>query len=182
MLEPIENQFMQIGRIARSHGLSGDVLIIPDIGVPELFDELELVNLQNSRGDLFPVRVEEVRVDMKNNRLSFFVKFDRITDRNQAEELKGSPVYADRETVEGLMEVTESPERFSQFQVIDEEDQPVGRVERVLDNPAHPILQIHTDDHRRLLVPFVDEYIVESDEDEEIIRCRNLDQLTGISE
>ena len=87
MLEPIENQYMLIGYIARSHGVKGEVLVISEIEAPALFDEVDLVLLQNERGDLFPARVSSVRVDQQPGRLSFFVKFEHVTDRTQAENL-----------------------------------------------------------------------------------------------
>lgn len=180
MLEPIENQYLMIGRVNRSHGVNGEVLIISRIYAPSLFDEIDLLLLQDSRGDLVPARVETVRVEEKQNRLSFFVQFEHVTDRNQAEALKGRSVFVEREIAERLTEKTETPDDFIAFDLYDEEDQLIGRVEGVIDNPAHPILQVATVDNRQLLIPYVEEYIASSDEDEKIIRCRNLDQLEDL--
>lgn len=179
MLEPIENQYEKIGYIARSHGVQGDVLIIPDIYAPTLFDVLDLVHIENTRGDLIPARVESVRVQEKNNRLSFFVKFEHVSDRTQAEELKNSAVFADREIVENLLDSDDLPLDLTSFEVWSD-DNKIGSVEAILQNPAHPILKVITDEQDELLIPMVDEYIVEVDEENEKIQCQNLHQLTGL--
>jgi 16S rRNA processing protein RimM len=176
MLEPIENQYKQIGYIARSHGVQGEVLIIPDIYAPTLFDAIDLVHLTNARGDLVPARIESVRVQEKNNRLSFFVKFEHVTDRTQAKNLKSSAVYADREIVESLLDPDDIPLDLTSFDVW-ADDIEIGSVEAMLQNPAHPILQVLTTEQDELLIPVVEEYVAEVDEENQKIRCINLHQL-----
>ncbi|MFH5832297.1 ribosome maturation factor RimM [Halalkalibaculum sp. DA3122] len=180
MLEPIENQYLLIGRINRSHGVHGEVLIISDVPAPTLFDEINLVHLQNSRGDLIPARIESARAEEKQNRLSFFVQFEHVTDRNEAEQLKNSAVYVNRDAAEPLIDSSEVPADYSGFQVYDEKGQHLGQVDLTIDNPAHPILQVATTDGRQLLIPCVDEYIRAFDEENQKVECKNLDQLEGL--
>lgn len=179
MLEPIESQYKQIGYISRSHGVEGDVLIIPDIHAPTLFDALDLVYIANARGDLVPARPESVRVQEKHNRLSFFVKFEHVTDRTQAEDLKNFTVYADRETVESLLNPDELPVDFTSFEIW-AGGNPIGTVEGTMQNPAHPILQVVTKDEEELLIPLVDEYVTGIDKESQKIQCQNLNQLKGL--
>ncbi len=179
MLEPIENQYKKIGYISRSHGVEGDVLIIPDIYAPTLFDALDLVYIENARGDLIPARPESVRVQEKHNRLSFFVKFEHVTDRTQAENLKNFTVYADRETVENLLDPDELPMDFTSFEIWAEGNH-LGTVEGMMQNPAHPILQVVTQEQDELLIPIVDEYVAGIDNESQQIQCKNLEQLRGL--
>jgi 16S rRNA processing protein RimM len=178
MLEPVEDQYKMIGYIARSHGVQGDVLIIPEIYAPTLFDFVDLVRIANARGDLIPARVESVRVQEKNNRLSFFVKFEHIADRTQAEDLKHFAVYVERNKIENLLDQDDSID-FTSFEIW-AEDQQIGSVETIIDNPAHPILRVLTSEQEQLLIPFVDEYILSVDEESQKIQCRNLEQLKGL--
>ncbi|MDX1671287.1 MAG: ribosome maturation factor RimM [Balneolaceae bacterium] len=177
MLEPVENQYMRIGQIARPHGVEGEVMITSDFFIPDLLEEIELVRYENSRGDLIPARVESVRVEEKQNRLSFFVKFEHVMDRGQAVELKGSPVYVERERVEELIDEEEVSPDLAGYEVVDSEGNTVGKVEELLENPAHPILSVLGREQQQLLIPYVDEYIVSTDEKNRRIECRNLDQL-----
>jgi len=179
MLEPLENQYAKIGYIARSHGVAGDVLIIPELYAPTLFDALDLVHIVNTRGDLIPARVESVRVQEKNNRLSFFVKFEHVTDRTQAEELKNLAVFADREIVESLLDAEDVSLDLTSFEIWSQGKR-LGTVEEVIENPAHPILQVFTDDQEQMLIPIVDEYVVDIDEESQKIQCQNLEQLSSL--
>lgn len=179
MLEPIENQYEKIGYISRSHGVQGEVLIIPDVYAPTLFDVLDLVRIETARGDLVPARIESVRVQEKNNRLSFFVKFEHLTDRTQAENLKNSSVFVDREIVESLLDTDARPLDLTSFAIISD-GQSIGEVKEMLENPAHPILRVVTDEQEQLLVPLVDEYVADIDEEAKQIQCINLEQLRGV--
>lgn len=180
MLEPIENQYIKIGEISRSHGVDGEVLIISDVFAPNLFDEIDLINLQNNRGDLIPARIEWVRSEEKPDRLSFFVKFEHVADRNQAQQLKGYSVYLERDIAGSLIDEPEASSDYRSFSIYNEEESKIGEVEFLIDNPAHPILQVITKNNRQLLIPFVDEYVVSSDKEKKIIRCKNLDQLEDL--
>ena len=179
MLEPIENQYEKIGYISRSHGVQGEVLVIPDIYAPSLFDALDLVRIETTRGDLIPARIESVRVQEKNNRLSFFVKFEHVTDRTQAEDIKNFSVFADRKIVESLLDADALPLDLTSFVIISE-GKSIGKVKKMLENPAHPILQVVTDKQEQLLIPLVDEYVADIDEQEKQIQCKNLQQLNDI--
>ncbi|GAA5523205.1 ribosome maturation factor RimM [Aliifodinibius salicampi] len=179
MLESIEDQYQRIGYIARSHGVQGEVLIIPEMYAPTLFDTFDLVRIENARGDLTPARIESVRVQEKNNRLSFFVKFEHVTDRTQAEQLKQHAVFADRKKVEPFIDREESPVDIRSF-TVQVNNYRIGTVKNIIDNPAHPILEVAMDGNEKLLIPYVDEYITAVDEKAQQIQCQNLDQLKGL--
>ena len=179
MLESIEHQYRKIGHIARSHGVQGDVLIIPESYVPTLFDSLDLVRIENTRGDLIPARIESVRVQEKNNRLSFFVKFEHVADRTQAEKLKQLAVYASREQVNDLLDQQDDSLAVTSFEVWADGKQ-VGSVVNTVQNPAQVILVVETNNQKQLLIPFVDEYVVAVNEERQRLQCQNLDQLKGL--
>lgn len=181
MLEPIEDQYQQIGHIARSHGVKGEVLIISRFEAPQLFDEINLVHIQNTRGDLVPARIESYRAQHKKNRLSFFVKFEHVPDRNKAEELKGFPVFVSRDKLNFLLDGGQLQSTdYTAFEVINEKGEPIGSVTAVIENPAHPILEVTLKDKETVLVPLVEEYISDIDEEQELFKCQNLDRLTNL--
>ncbi|SMO36543.1 ribosome maturation factor RimM [Fodinibius sediminis] len=179
MLESIENQYRKIGYIARSHGVGGDVLMISEIYAPTLFDSLDLVWIENARGDLVPARIESVRVQEKNNRLSFFVKFEHVTDRTQADALKQFSVYARHDQVDHLLQQEDETMDMTSYEIWVDHTR-VGSVEEVIPNPAHPILRIRMHDQQQLLVPLVEEYVTAVDEERQQIQCQNLEQLMNL--
>lgn len=179
MLEPVEDQYQVIGHVVNAHGVKGEVLVQPGFESPDLFDGLSLLHYQNARGELVPARIERFRTQQKGDRLSFFVKFEHISDRNEAAELRGTPLFVHRDKFAVTEE--ELPKDYRSWRACGEDGSPIGTVTAMLENPAHPILEITLEaDGRELLVPFVDEYIVSVDEKAEEIRCRRLDQLAGL--
>jgi 16S rRNA processing protein RimM len=178
MLEPIENQYFMVGRIARAHGVDGTVLIIPELYAPGVFDGINIVWLRNEQGDLIPARIESIRVQEKDERLSFFVKFDHVADKNQADRLKGRFVYVPREEAKHLFE-EDSGDALASYHIIDENGDEMGVVDEVIDNPAHPILVVKTGQGEQL-IPLVDEYVTEVDKENELIYCRSLSQLDDL--
>jgi len=64
--------------------------------------------------------------------------------------------------------------------VKDAQNNNFGIITGVIENPAHLILEVLTDNREKLLIPFVDEYISSVDEDQGIIYCQNLEQLTNL--
>lgn len=178
MPEPIEHQYFLIGHISRSHGVDGTVLFvpIPEAAEPTLFEQIEMVWLQNKRGDLVPARINSVRVQEQDGRVSFFIKFVHITDRTRAEELNGRPVLVEQSRVEGIISAQHT---WHSFDVFNDRHENIGLVEDVIENPAHFIINVSTD-KGNLLIPCVDEYVTKVDEESEVIHCKNLDQLKSL--
>ncbi len=108
--------------------------------------------------------VEQV-VEMGQGR--HMVYFDSIVDRTQAEKLEGHYCLVPRAVL---------PEGFDQqegsglvgFNVVDEQAGAVGIVVDVLENPAHPLLEVRpqaegTQQAESVFIPLVDEFIAEVD-------------------
>lgn len=180
MLEPVEEQYIVIGHVVRSHGVKGEVVVQPAIESPGLFDDLQLVRYRNHRQELVPARIERVRSQQKGNRLSFFVKFEHVSDRNRAEELKGVSLYVRRDKIAFVEEEKPDSFRFLDWEVFDEDGSPVGTVTGIMESPAHPILEVTGEGERQWLIPFVDEYVRSVEEETGRILCRRLEQLAGL--
>lgn len=180
MLEPVEEQYIVIGHVVRSHGVKGEVVVQPAFESPDLFDDVRMVRYRNRRQELVPARIERVRSQEKGNRLSFFVKFEHVSDRNQAEEVKGVSLFARRDEIAVVEEEKPDSLRFLDWEVCDEDGSPVGTVTGIMENPAHPILEVTGEGERQWLIPFVDEYVRAVEEEAGRILCRRLEQLAGI--
>ncbi len=106
--------------------------------------------------------VEEV-VETGNNR--HMVYFDVITNRNDAEKLEGHFC---------LVQTSCLPEGFDQkqgrglegFKLYDQKHGFVGVITAMQENPAHPLLEVEREGAEVLLVPLVEELIVDVSEEE----------------
>lgn len=170
--------FTLIGHISRSHGLKGELKVDFETNSPDLVRELEMVYLQNSRGDYFPCRVKQIRTEGKENRLSFFVQFEHIADRNTAEALRGKGIFIEADKAGSFLEEEAEEATYLDFEVIDEQNQHKGLVIDELDNGAQLVIVVATTSGS-LMIPLVDQFVESIDESESIIRCKNLDLLEG---
>ena len=180
MVQSIRNRFVEIGRVGRPRGLEGVVRFMPnDNFVDDLFDRADLFYMKNERTDLVPSRIDSVHVETKRNQQTFFVKFDMIADRTDAETAQNKAVFLKADVFDEVVDVdTDEDESFIGY-TIQYDGEEFGKVLDVILNPAHPILEVKHG-AGTILIPMVDEYVDETDLDKGIISCINLDQLTEL--
>jgi len=172
-----QNRFVEIGRIGRPRGLEGVVRFMPNQHfTDDLFDRVNLFYMKNNRTDLVPCRIESIHVETKRNQQTFFVKFDMIANRTDAEIAQNKAVFIKADVFDEVVEPAENDEESFFGYIIKYDGDVFGEVLDVLMNPAHPILEVKHG-AGTILVPMVDEYIDETDHENGIIYCINLNQL-----
>ncbi|MEQ8524304.1 ribosome maturation factor RimM [Gracilimonas sp.] len=169
--------FVQVGHIERSHGLEGEVKVFFDVDDPQKAENLKLVYLRNERGDFYPARIMDLRVEGKRNKISFFVQFDHIADRTGAEALKSKGIFLETDDAEPFVSAEEEPDDSLVDHEVYDGDESIGLVVDVMNNPAHPILVVATTSGSRL-IPYIDHFV--KDRRDGNIYCQNLDELEGI--
>ena len=177
MVESIKNRFVEIGRIGRPRGLEGVVRFMPNENFSDdLFDRGDLFYMKNERTDLVPSRIDSVYKESKHNHQTFFVKFDMITNRTDAETAQNKAVFIKAELFDDVAEPADDQESFIGY-TIKCDGKEFGEVLDVIENPAHPILEVK---HGigTILIPMVDEYVKETDHENGLIYCIHLSQLT----
>lgn len=177
MVPSMENRFVEIGRIGRPRGLEGVVRFMPNQNFnDDLFDRADLYYMKNDRSDLVPSRIESVHVETKRNHQSFFVKFDMIANRTDAEEAQNKAVFIKADVFDEVAEPADDGESYIGY-TIQYDGREFGKVLDVMMNPAHPILEVKHG-AGTILIPMVEEYVDETDHENGIIFCINLNQLT----
>ena len=105
----INNRFIEIGRFGRPRGLDGNIRFQPNENfVDGLFDQIDLYYMRNERSDLIPARIESYRVEEKRNQHTFFVKFDLIANRDDAEKAMNKALFVVNDELESLMDEQET--------------------------------------------------------------------------
>ncbi len=176
----------KIGTVSKSHGTHGDVVIRSETGDTIL--SAELLYLQTREGDFLPVRVKKIRPAVKDS--MFFVLFTEISSRNEAEEIRNLELFT---TDESLIPEPEEPDMddplhaaFSctGYKLLDENGEVAGIIDTAIDNPAHPLLVVqHASDDpapEQFLVPFVNAYIVEIDDEAQTVTGTNIGSLREV--
>ncbi|MEX0778494.1 MAG: ribosome maturation factor RimM [Balneolales bacterium] len=169
-----DNNFIYFGKIVKAHGTKGEVVIAleqPDLAQPEL----ETLFIKNFAGDFFPHKLEQGILREKSSRYSFFVKFARINSRTESQEVVGSEVYLFDDAAVMPDKEAESTSLIG-HDVFDEQGNAIGKVVDEMHTQAHPLIEIDLGEDS-LMLPFVDEYIVEHIAGEQKVIVKNLDRF-----
>ncbi len=151
-------KYLNIGVIANTHGLQGELKIKP------LTDELDLFfDVENH----FYIKYQKEMIDVEINKSYFnkgmiYLKLKGYNHINDVEKFKGSYCVV---SVEDLDEPLENEAYYYELidsEVYSEDGELLGKVSEILESSAHEILRVENDS-RMFLVPFVDAFIKEFD-------------------
>lgn len=160
-------EFFNIGKIVNTQGLKGEVRIYTYTDYKEQFEEFDIVY------------VGEEKVKMEIEKLRFkgemaIVKFVGLNHINDVEILKNSMVYIDREEEDEVVFYSD----MIGFNVICEINGELGTLKDVIINPRQDIYVIDSKRFgKEILVPAVDEFILEIDEEEKLIRVKLIEGM-----
>jgi 16S rRNA processing protein RimM len=166
--------FDAIGNVAKVHGLKGEIGIRIDLPMPEQLTKVETVYMAGDYGMLQPWRIQSSRLSVQGERQMFFVILEMVADRNAATALVGRQVLVEA----GIVDLIQDDEDdLAGYTVLDIDGNKIGDVIETIENPAHPILRIHYKGKGEVLIPFVDAYVDEVDDDEQTVTVVDIDEL-----
>ena len=147
-----------VGRIAKAHGITGEVVVEVRTDDPEeRFAVGKRLRLRNPRrGPDREVTVSAVRPH--SGRL--LLRLDGVADRDSAETLRGSLFVVDSADLPPI----EDPDEFYDHQlegltVRTADDEIVGTVTEVLHTPGAELLSVRGESGAEVLVPFVSDIV-----------------------
>jgi 16S rRNA processing protein RimM len=148
-----------IGKIVGVHGVKGDVKVKPESDVFERQME-SLKEIPIYRG----TKKENLKIEsMKPYKDLYIVKFEGVNDRTAAEERIGSEIWIDKSN---QVELEEGEYYFSDLlgcKVITEDGREIGKIAEILEQPASHVLEVEKPDGKRILIPFIEQFVKEID-------------------
>ena len=161
-----------VGRLGRPHGVHGEISVEVRTDEPEL---------RFAKGSKLSVKESNNQLTVLSSRWhqeKMLVKFEEITDRDLANEIKGKTltIKIDPNSIET------KKDQYYEFQlaglkVIDKNDKTLGQIKEVITNLAQDLLVVETVDKREVLVPFVKQIVTTVDLDKKIVI---MDPPTGL--
>ena len=139
-----------VGRIARAHGIGGEVSVEVRTDAPDERFALD-VTLQTDPAHLGPLTVRRFR--WHSGRL--LVAFDGVADRAAAETLRGVLLVVDSATSPETDEDEYWDHELTGLSVVSAADEPVGVIDGVLHPPGPVLLVVRRPDGAEALIPFV---------------------------
>lgn len=148
-----------VGRIVKPHGITGEVSVEPISQAPGRFDPGVILAVDEHEMVVASVRPHQGRL---------LIRFEGVTDRNAAEELRGADLTIPSQAAAPLPEGVYYPHQLQGCEVRDQAGTRLGTLVRVEDNPAHDhwIVLTQTDE---VMLPAVREFIVDVDLDARVV-------------
>lgn len=163
--------FLLIGKVAKPHGLRGQMKVYSYAASRETFFAGRKVFLSRDE------EVQEwVISDAKVQARSLLLKLVGLEDRQQAERLAGFSVYIEEKDLEALPEGEYYWHQLIGSRVYNDRDQFLGIMEGIFATPAHDIWVIR-DREKEILFPAVEDVILSVNKIQREIRVRNLYDL-----
>jgi 16S rRNA processing protein RimM len=146
---------LELGYVARAHGLQGEVAVRPFDPESETLDYVERVLVRTRSGQERVLRIESVRPTPKE----MLVVFEEVDGRTAAEALVGATVLAFREDLEPPSEDEYFQGDLVGLTAVDEAGNVLGRVEELWATGEVPNLVIRAEGKEELVVPFADDFV-----------------------
>ncbi len=143
---------LEVGKIVNTHGLKGEVKVVPWTDYPEVFEEIENVSLKN--GQSFEIKGVKYQ---KNNIILKLSGVDKIED---AEKLKNSILFAEKTELGELPEGVYYVADLIGLMVKTDEGEILGTISDVINTGANDIYEVKREDKKPLLIPVIDDVVL----------------------
>ncbi len=165
----MKKQYLEAGKIVTSHGIRGEVKIMPYTDVPELLCEFDRLFIGKEHRE---INIERSRV-FKN---TVIAKLEGIDTPEAAEKLRNKILYMHRDDLE-LDDDTYFIQDLIGMEVRDADSgQVYGRLDDVMQTGANDVYVIKGED-KEYLVPAIADVIVSTDLENDVMTIRPLEGL-----
>lgn len=147
-----------LGKIAKKFSFKGEVLIYLDTDEPEMYEDLESVFVEFGR-NLVPFFIEKSALH-KGDFLR--VKFEEVDSEDDADKIIGCEIYLPLAMLPKLDGKKFYFHEVIGFEVEDVRLGNIGKIVSINDSSAQPLFEIMKDT-TEILVPMIDDFIVEID-------------------
>jgi len=170
-----KDDFYYLGKILKTYGNKGHVLVSLDVDNPEDYKYLESVYL-DLHGERIPFFIESL--ELKHNKKAVF-HFQDVETIEDADIYIGLELFLPLSQLPPLQDEQFYFHEIKGFKVIDEKHGPLGFVDDILELPRQSLLQV-VQDKKELLIPIVDEVILHVDRKNKTLYVRTPEGLVEI--
>ena len=165
----MKKEYLEAGKIVTTHGIRGEVKIMPYTDSPELLAEFDRLFMGKEHRE---VNIERSRV-FKN---TVIAKIEGVDTPEEAEKLRSKVLYMHRDDLE-LDDDTYFIQDLIGLEVRDADtDEVYGKIADVMQTGANDVYVIKGND-REYLVPAIADVVVSTDVDGGVMTIRPLDGL-----
>ncbi|MCG7382590.1 ribosome maturation factor RimM [Paenibacillus sp. ACRRY] len=167
-------EFMNVGKIVNTHGIRGELKIMPLTDFPEVrFAKNAELYLFTSDNHPILVHVESARLH-KN---MYIVRLKEYGNINEVEKFKGGIAKVSKEN---LAELEENEYYFHQIvgcTVVTEEGENLGTISEILTPGANDVWVVKTAAGKEILLPVIDDVVLDVDVNEKLVKVHLMEGL-----
>jgi 16S rRNA processing protein RimM len=158
-------KFILLGKVAKPHGIHGEVKIYPYSGQPENFTAYSRIFIAGgSSNELAPYAIEKSRVQGK----LALLKLADCSSRQAAEDLVGKEIWLQREDLPELVDSEYYWLDLEGKMAVTEDGRKLGEVTAIFATGAHDVMSVSGSDGE-YLIPVLERFIVRIDEFEVVL-------------
>lgn len=168
--------YLEAGKIVNTHGLRGEVKIVPWTDTPDTFEEIPYVFAKRNSGE------EKLTIrNVKYQKGNIIVKFSEINSIEEAQMYKNTVLYVDRGVMPPLPEGAYYITDLIGLSVYEQTDNRLlGTIQDVFSTGSSDIYEVKRDGQKPLLIPVIDDVIVNVDLAERKVTVRLLEGLEDL--
>lgn len=160
-----DRELVLVGKVVKPHGIRGEICVESYADSPDLFFGLDSVLLGTQRGKPTGFKLRAIR----EHQGRLLLTLEGVADRNRAEELRGREVFVPESSLPELDEDEFYLRDLLGMKVVLENGVQLGVLENFLETPGQLTWSIRHETGREILLPAVDEFVLEVEPDAEII-------------
>ncbi|NOU68428.1 ribosome maturation factor RimM [Paenibacillus sp. LMG 31461] len=166
-------KLVTVGKVVNSHGIRGELKIVPETDFPERFDVGNSLIIVDSQNKQTPVTVKTSRLH-KN---VFIVLFSQFSNINDVEKYKGSLLKIEAKDQMPLEEGEYYYHEIIGCKVVTEDEQELGLISEILTPGANDVWVVSLPKGKQLLLPVIDDVILKVDIPNKTIRIHLMEGL-----
>ena len=168
----MEQQYFEIGKIVNTHGIKGDLKVIPLTDDIKRYDKLEWVYI-DANGELEKYTIETVKYHKQN----VLLKLKGVDNMNEALPLKNSFIKIPRELAIKLPDNTYFICDLIDCEVIDENGKVLGKVTDIIETGSNDVYVVKDGTNKEVLIPAIKDVVRNVDIQQKIISVNLLEGL-----
>lgn len=166
---------LEVGKIVNTHGLRGEVKVVSWTDYPEVFEDIEHVYVKK-KNDYERLDIAGIKYQKGN----LIVRFKQLQDINEAEKYKNQVIYTEREMLGELPDGVYYIADLIGLDVVKENGEHVGVIADVFNTGSNDIYDIKREGQKNLLLPVIDEVVLNINLEEKKITVHMLEGLEDL--
>ena len=166
---------LEVGKIVNTHGLRGEVKVVPWTDYPEVFEDIETVYIKK-KSDYERLDIAGIKYQ-KNN---LIIRFAQLKDINEAEKYKNRVLYAESASLGELPEGVYYIADLIGLDVVKEDGEKVGVISDVFNTGSNDIYEVKREGQKNLLLPVIDDVVLNIDVENKKVTVRMMEGLEDL--